>query len=55
MGKITLKEETEKDWEKAVKNNKDGYGKAVIDVVIRVCAELDKGKSPQEAESIGIK
>jgi len=52
---ITLKSGTEKEWVKAVNNNKDGYSRAVIDVVVKVCAELDKGKLPQEAESIGIK
>jgi hypothetical protein len=55
MENITLKKGTEKEWQEAVDKNKDGYGKAVIDVVIKVCAELDKGKSPQEAETIGIK
>lgn len=55
MKTITLKKGTEKEWEKTISKNKSGYGKAVIDVVVRVCAELDKGKSPQEAEKIGIK
>lgn len=55
MKAITLKKGLEKEWETAVDKNKDGYGGAVIDVVVSVCAELDKLKSPQEAESIGIK
>jgi len=51
---ITLKKGLEEEWQKAVNKNKDGYGKGVIKIVEKVCSELDKGKSPQEAESIGI-
>jgi len=52
---ITVKKGLEKEWQEAVNKNKDEYGKAVIKVIEKVCIELDKGKSPQEAEAIGIK
>jgi len=54
--KITTKKGLEKKWEKVVnKNTKDAYSKAIIKVTKKVCDELDKDKSPEKAERIGIK
>lgn len=53
---ITTKtEELQKQWLSYVEKNKDEYGMAVLEVVVKVCAELDKGLSCEEAEKIGIK
>ena len=53
---LTTKDaETKKEWEEAVKKNDDSYGRAVIEVVSKVGTELDNGKTPAEAEEIGIK
>ena len=52
---ITTKKGLKKEWEKAVDKNQDGYGHAVIKVVVKVCKLLDEGKSPEIAEDKGIK
>lgn len=51
----TKSEELTKQWNGYVEKNQDEYGSAVIDVIVKVCTELDKGKKPEEAEAIGIK
>ena len=54
--KITTKNrELQKEWNGYVEKNKDSYGRAVIEVIVKVCAELDNGRTPQEAEDKGIK
>ena len=55
MKMTTKNKKLEKEWEGYVKKNKDLYGGAVIKVVERVCKFLDEGKSPEKAESEGIK
>lgn len=51
----TKSEELTKEWEGYVEKNKDGYGHAVIEVIVKVCKGLDEGKTPEEAENEGIK
>ena len=53
--KITTKKGLEKEWEESVDKNQDEYGHGVIEVVVKVCKFLDEGKTPKEAEDLGIK
>jgi len=56
MKMITTKtEELKHEWENYVQKNDDPYGSAVVDVVVKVCENLDKGMSCEEAERLGIK
>jgi len=55
MELTTKNEELQKEWQGYVEKNTDGYGRAVIECIVDVCKELDNGKTPQEAESEGIK
>ena len=50
MDITTKTEKLNKEWQDWVKKNTDPYSQAVIDVIVKVCKELDKGKTPEEAE-----
>ena len=45
-----MEKELQKEYEKYVKINKDGYSKAVIKAGEKVMKLLDEGKTPEEAE-----
>ena len=51
----TKTKELAEEWTQWVEKNNDPYGSAVIKAIENVCAELDEGKSPAEAEEVGIK
>jgi hypothetical protein len=48
--KITTKPGMEQAWAEAVGKNQDGYGHGVVDATVKVCAALDAGASPVDAE-----
>lgn len=51
----TKDDKTAKDWQGSLKKNQDGYGFAVMEVVSKLGANLDKGMSPEDAEADAIK
>lgn len=51
----TKKEELQEEWQRCIDKNKDPYGKAVIECVVKGCQALDEGKTPEESENVAIK
>lgn len=52
---LTTKKGKEKEWQQALKNNQEGYGWAVIEVISKLGKNLDDGMEPAEAEDLAVK